>query len=122
MSSNDDWFAKRLGQQTQQGRTDITPPMPPSQQPMPMMPQTQPTIPQLPSSTQMQLCPDCNSNNYLAGANSPARCFDCGYPISQQGSKYGALSTARVEGGVGESLGNAKGNNYNPQGIIGRIQ
>jgi ribosomal protein L37E len=125
MASNEDWFAKKLGQQNvpQQGRPNPTPAMPPSQQPLPPMPQFQQTAPPAPpSSFAVATCPDCGSGNYAGSNNNQARCFDCGYPVSQSGSKYGGLSTARIEGGIGEAMGNNKSNNYNPQGIIGRIQ
>lgn len=129
MSTSADWFARKLqGAQpaTQQGRADVAPPMPPSQQPLQPMPQQfqQSEDPSrlAQSASQTQTCPDCNSGNYFAVANAQARCYDCGYPIQQQGSKYGSLSTARVEGTTANALGNNTTNNYNPQGIIGRIQ
>ena len=128
MSSNADWFAKKLGQQAvpQQGRPNPTPPMPPSQVPMAPMPQQfqQVNDPSrlAQSASQTQSCPDCGSGNYFAFQNTQARCYDCGYPISQSGSKYGSLSTARVEGGTSMAQGNNTTNNYNPQTIIGRIE
>ena len=129
MSSSADWFARKLqGAQpaVQQGRPETAPPMPSSQQPMAEMPQQfqQSNDPArlAQSASQTQSCPDCGSGNYFAVANAMARCYDCGYPIQQQGSKYGSLSTARVEGGTADALGNNTSNNYNPQGIIGRIQ
>ena len=129
MTNNADWFAKKLGTQTgpQQGRVDVTPPMPLSQQPMVPMPQqfqqSQDPARLAQSASQTQTCPDCASANYMSPSPTIAlRCYDCGYPIQQQGSKYGSLSTARVEGGVTGALGNSTENNYNPQGIIGRIQ
>jgi hypothetical protein len=53
--------------------------------------------------------------------NATARCFDCGYPLEQSGSKYGQLAGAKVEGNAGQARGNDATNNWNPQGIIGRI-
>jgi hypothetical protein len=53
--------------------------------------------------------------------NAAPRCFDCGYPLEQQGSRYGALAGAQVEGTTKQALGNNTTNNYNPQGIIGTI-
>ena len=129
MSSNADWFAKKLGQQPapQQGRPNPTPPMPPSQVPLAPMPQQFQQI-QDParlaqSASQVQSCPDCGSGNYMSpSATIALRCYDCGYPISQSGSKYGSLSTARVDGGTSMAQGNNTTNNYNPQTIIGRIE
>ena len=49
------------------------------------------------------------------------RCYDCGYPITQSGSSYGSLAGAHVEGSAKSARGNDTTNNFNPQGIIGRI-
>lgn len=129
MTSNADWFAKKLAQQNPapQGRVDVSPSMPPSQQPLAPMPQQfqQSTDPaaKASSSRMTETCPDCNSANYMSpNEQIGKRCYDCGYPVQQQGSKYGALSTARVEGATSGALGNNPTNNWNPQGIIGRIQ
>ena len=53
--------------------------------------------------------------------NVGLRCYDCGYPIQQSGSKFGALTGAKVEGNTKSSIGNDIQSNWNPQGIIGRI-
>lgn len=119
-----DWWAKRLGgnPQVSQGRPDPTPQMPPSQQPMSPMPQfqTQPTRAQ--SASQTATCPNCGSSNYMAIQNSAPRCFDCGYPVEQSGSRHGSLAGANVQGEVQAANGNNATNNWNPQGIIGRIE
>ena len=74
------------------------------------------------SAKQIQTCPDCGSTNYMSVANAAPRCYDCGYPLSQSGSKFGSLTGAKIEGNVRQSLGNDTQNNYNPQNIIGRIE
>jgi ribosomal protein L37E len=124
--SNSDWWTKQLGTQSkpiQQRPVDI--PLPPSQQPMtrfePPVPQ-QPAVTKAQSAKQIQTCPECGSNNYMSVANAASRCYDCGYPLSQSGSKFGSLTGAKVEGSVKQSLGNDTQNNYNPQSIIGRIE
>lgn len=122
MASNADWFARRL--QGVQPSQPLPPLVAPSQTPMTPMPTAQPA--QDParlaqSASLTDRCPDCGSTNYFAVQNAQARCYDCGYPISQSGSKYGSLSTARVEGGVSNAQGNNTASNWNPQGIIGRI-
>lgn len=124
--NNADWWAKKLGNnpQPQVSRPDPTPQMPPSQQPMAPMPSFQPNQPttrQLPSSSQTSSCPDCGSSNYMAIQNAAPRCFDCGYPLEQSGSRFGNLAGAHVEGAAKQSLGNDGTSNWNPQGIIGRI-
>jgi hypothetical protein len=128
VTTNADWFAKKLAQQNPipQGRPDVAPPMPQSQQPLPGIPQfQQPVDPgaKAPSSRSYETCPDCGSGNYMSPNDQIGkRCYECGYPVSQSGSKFGGLSTARVEGEVTQAIGNNTANNWNPQGIIGRIQ
>lgn len=127
--SNADWWAKKLNnqqpQQQQVGRPDPTPAMPPSQQPMVAMPTFQqaqnPSTERAASARQTASCPECGSANYMAVQNAAARCYDCGYPISQSGSRYGTLTGAHVEGAAKQSIGNDATSNWNPQGIIGRI-
>lgn len=122
--SNADWWARQLGGQAPAptGRPDPTPPMPASQQPMTRFdpPQPQSNL-RIGSAQQTQSCPECSSGNYMAVQNTAPRCYDCGYPISQSGSRYGALTGAKVEGNTKTSIGNDSTSNWNPQGIIGRI-
>jgi ribosomal protein S27AE len=124
--STANWWAKQLGTQPQiiQPRTENVP-MPPSQQPMtpyiPPQPEINTTTTKAQSASQTRMCPDCGSNNYMAVSNAAPRCYDCGYPLSQSGSKFGSLTGAKVEGNIKSSLGNETQNNYNPQQIIGRI-
>lgn len=128
--NNADWWANKLaqtsGQTPQVGRPDPAPAMPPSQQPMQAMPTFQPntqgTRP-LPSSSQNNSCPDCGSSNYLSPNPQTIafRCYDCGYPIQQSGSRFGGLAGAVVEGAAKQAIGNDSTSNWNPQGIIGRI-
>lgn len=123
--NNADWWARKLNQQSPapQGRPTDNVPMPPSQQPMAPLPtfqQQQPTE-KAQSAKQTMACPDCGSGNYMSVANAAPRCFDCGYPLEQRGSRYGSLAGAHVEGAPKASLGNDATSNWNPQGIIGRI-
>ena len=124
--NNADWWAQRLAQQQPQapvGRPANMPPMPPSQQPMQAMPSFQPAAPseRAASARQTATCPECGSANYMAVQNAAPRCYDCGYPISQSGSRYGSLTGAHVEGSAKQAAGNNVQSNWNPQGIIGRI-
>ena len=122
--SNADWWAKQLG--TQPAQTVARPadnPMPPSQQPMTQYSQPQPQAPasRAQSASQTASCPECGGTNYMAVQNAAPRCYDCGYPITQAGSRYGSLTGAKVEGSVKQSAGNDTQSNWNPKGIIGRI-
>lgn len=116
--NNADWWAKRLGQQPQipQGRPDPAPQMPPSQQPMAQMPvfqQQQTTKAQ--SATQFATCPDCGSGNYMAPTPQiQPRCYDCGYPVQQSGSRFGGLAGAHVEGSAKPATGNSGTSGFNP--------
>lgn len=129
--SNADWWAKQLGAQPQQ-QAPIAPiaplrnnPMPPSQQPMtqfqPVQPQ-QPPASKARSASQTATCPECNGTNYMTVNNAAPRCYDCGYPITQSGSRYGSLTGAKVEGSTKGAIGNDIQSNWNPQGIIGRVE
>jgi ribosomal protein L37E len=123
--TNSDWWAKKLGNpqpsQPVQARSNNLP-MPPSQQPMtPYIPQQPQSSERAQSAKQTETCPECGSVNYMAVANAAPRCYDCGYPISQSGSRYGSLTGAHVEGSARQSIGNDPTSNWNPQGIIGRI-
>lgn len=122
--SNADWWAKQLGAQPQQAAPRTADmPMPPSQQAMTpfVSPQPQPTS-KAQSAKQVQTCPDCGSANYMSPAqNIGLRCYDCGYPIQQSGSRFGSLTGATVEGNAKAAKGNDGTSNWNPQGIIGRI-
>lgn len=131
--NNADWWANKLAQtngQPQVGRPDNTIPMPPSQQPlapMPQFPAAQPTTRPVPSASQNYSCPDCGSGNYLSPNPQTIafRCYDCGYPISQSGSRFGGLAGAHVEGAARQALGNDSTNNWNPitsaDQAVGRI-
>jgi hypothetical protein len=123
--TNSDWWAKKLNQPQAQPRRDVSPPMPPSQQPMTRYAPPQPQAPspsRAQSAAQTSSCPECNSSNYMAVSGVAPRCYDCGYPISQSGSKYGNLQGAKVEGSAKSARGNDTQSNWNPQGIIGRIE
>jgi hypothetical protein len=117
--TNADWWAKQLGTQApapQPRPTNI--PMPPSQQPMtqyaPPQPQ-QPPATKAQSANQTQSCPECGGNNYMSPSREIApRCYDCGYPVGQSGSRYGALTGARVEGSAKSALGNDGQSGWNP--------
>lgn len=122
--SNANWWANKLGQQPAQQPRPANIPMPPSQQPMTSYTppqQVQPPLSRAQSANQTQMCPDCGSNNYMSVANAAPRCYDCGYPLQQSGSRYGALTGAKVEGAAKGARGNDVTNNFNPQQIIGRI-
>ena len=117
--SNADWWAKQLGTQPQvqpQTRPANNVPMPASQQPMTPYVAPQPTEPsiRIGSAAQTQTCPECGSGNYMAVANAAPRCYDCGYPIGQSGSRYGALTGAKVEGNAKSALGNSSTSGFNP--------
>jgi hypothetical protein len=125
--NNADWWAKKLQQQQPTAPAARTQSFPqaPSQTPMAKfeqpIPQANPAERAM-SAKQTEKCPECYSNNYMAVSNASARCYDCGYPIQQSGSRYGALTGAHVEGNAKSARGNDATNNYNPQNIIGRIE
>jgi ribosomal protein S27E len=111
--NSSDWWAEKLGTTPTPnvGRPDPTPPMPQSHLPMTQMPVFQPQT-QAPSKAesarQTAFCPDCGSSNYFSATpQTQLRCYDCGYPVQQSGSHYGALSLANVDGTVKAANGNS---------------
>lgn len=129
--NNADWWAKKLGnnpQPTPPRQVEL--PLPPSQQPMQVMPQFQSTATPATAASQAQsamaagVCPECRSTDYFgdpANPNTAKRCYSCGYPVQQSGSRYGALTGAHVEGAATAAIGNDTSGTYNPQQIIGRV-
>jgi hypothetical protein len=66
-------------------------------------------------------CPGCFSGNYFAPMGTQLkRCYDCGYPIQQSGSGGGMPSDSSAP--ATPAIQVHKGNNFNPQQIIGRIE
>lgn len=68
-----------------------------------------------------QSCPSCSSSNYLAHPDQPtvrARCYDCGYPVSQSGS--GLRLRMEASGPVQEARQTAasKTSDFNPQNVF----
>ena len=117
--SNADWWAKQLGTQAPVAQPrPANNPMPPSQQPMTPYQAPQPqqvAVTKAQSANQTQLCPECGGNNYMTPSQTIApRCYDCGYPVGQSGSRYGALTGARVEGNAKAALGNEVQSGWNP--------
>ena len=121
--NNANWWAQKLAQQSgqaapvPQGRPANMPPMPPSQQPMQVMPpfQAQPQT-KAQSANQSASCPDCGSGNYFSATpQTQQRCYDCGYPVQQSGSRFGGLAGANVEGAAKQAAGNQSGS-WNPSG------
>ena len=121
--SNANWWANKLGQQPAQQPRPANIPMPPSQQPMTPYtpPAVNPNVSKAQSALQNQSCPNCNSSNYMSVSGAKLRCYDCGYPLEQSGSRYGSLTGAKVEGATKSARGNDATNNFNPQQIVGRI-
>ncbi len=121
-----DWWSKKLGTPQVPQPRPVNNPMPPSQQPMTPYTPPQPIqeTPKAQSANQQALCPNCGSTNFMSVSSAAPRCFDCGYPQEQSGSKYGQLQGAKVEGSAKPAFGSSNNptSNWNPQGIIGRIE
>lgn len=138
MSNNADWFARKMANRTPQQPSLQQPPyVPPLSANTPLQTSQQfamqqPGMPQLPmipsqpqskaqSAQQTASCPSCGSANYMSVQNAAARCFDCGYPTEQSGSRYGALTGAKVDSAAAKpAVGNSSGG-YHPDQIIGKV-
>lgn len=73
------------------------------------------------AAKQADPCPNCYSGNYFAPMGSQRkRCYDCGYPILQQGS--GAGMPGGSAGGPSTPAKQAsQGGGFNPNIIVDRI-
>jgi hypothetical protein len=116
MSSN--WWAQKLNSGPN-STPPTTPPRPVVQMPeQPVQQQEERRMP--PSAVQDTRCPGCGGSNYGGTAETRPRCYDCGYPITQSGS--GVRGVSQPTGGpVQPAKQVSTANNFNPQGIIGRI-
>lgn len=103
MSSN--WWASKLG-----ANTPSTPAYTPPTPPVAYTPQ-QPTVN---TPAQSPRCPGCGSGNYVGTAETRSRCYDCGYPIVQQGS--GVIAS----GGPSRPAKQAQGTGFNPSTFINK--
>jgi hypothetical protein len=122
MSSNADWWSRRMaGQKPQQ---QSTPPLPPTPIAAPAVQQNyyqqQPQQPQQPQAP-VSGCPHCGSSNWHRATQTTApRCFDCGH---MEGHDLGlsAMSAVRGEGGAPKRTTQVDSGGYNPSEIVGRI-
>lgn len=126
MASN--WWADKLNGPSQPtSNTPATSPTPgvvyrPSQGNAPVTydPSTDQTVTKAISARQSESCPNCFSGNYFAPQGTQkARCYDCGYPLLQQGSGAGIPSSGG--GAATPAKQPAKGNGFNPTVIVDRI-
>lgn len=126
--SNSNWWANKLG--TPQPQTSL-PPAQPQSRPDAFVQGNQevynaatPPVVAQPVET----CPGCGSGNYtkvgsVATANgsvSTYQCYDCGYPVVQQGS--GVSGVASSSNGPARPARQVEGGGWNPNVIVDRIQ
>ena len=128
MASN--WWAEKLGgAPASQSTPAVSPPTPNIYRATPGAPNTpvnyDPNQDQLVTRAQSARvagrCPGCNSGNYMAPVGTQRyRCYDCGYPIVQQGS--GLAGSGTGNGGAAtpaKQVGQSGG--FNPTTIVDRI-
>lgn len=116
------WWANKLGNQPPQQAQNYLPPVAP-QAPVQQQPPGQPAQ-RLPSSAQSyDRCPNCASGNYGKMPGFPeakARCYDCGYPLTQSGTGMPGMHIPSNGNTVAATQINTA-NNFNPNVIIDRI-
>ena len=119
------WWANKLGttpQQPSQYPSQVAPyQAPPQQVPQPVQPQQGQRLPQ--SAASYDRCPHCASGNYGKMPGVPeakARCYDCGYPITQSGTGMPGMHIPSNGNTVAATQINTA-NNFNPTTIIDRI-
>jgi hypothetical protein len=128
MSSN--WWANKLGGTPNSTSTPaVSPPQGNVYRATPGAPNTQvsydPNQDQLVTKAQsarsFDRCPGCNSGNYMSTPNGGRmRCYDCGYPIIQQGS--GLSGSGSSSGPVTASKQVGQNGGFNPTTIVGRLE
>jgi len=66
-------------------------------------------------------CPACYSGNYMSSpGGGRMRCYDCGYPIVQQGSGLSGTGTGSGPVVASKQVGQSGG--FNPTTIVGRLE
>lgn len=129
MTSNN-WWADKLGTPrqpqamppTQMPQQPVYQPQQPTYQPQPPVQQGAPRLPQ--SAVNAQWCPGCGSGNYGSSPLAPesrARCYDCGYPITQSGSGAAGVNQGQASGPT-QAAKQVPTGGWNPTTIIGKIE
>jgi hypothetical protein len=128
MSSN--WWANKLGVTPNSTPTPATaPPTGNVYRATPGAPNTQvnydPNQDQLVTKAQSarnaDRCPACYSGNYMSTPQGGRmRCYDCGYPIVQQGSGLSGTGTGNGPVVASKQVGQSGG--FNPTTIVGRLE
>ena len=128
MSSN--WWANKLGGAPSSTPTPATsPPQGNVYRATPGAPNTQVSydhnqdqlVTKAQSARSSDRCPACYSGNYMSSpGGGRMRCYDCGYPIVQQGS--GLSGTGTGNGPVVASKQVGQNGGFNPTTIGGRLE
>lgn len=128
--SNSNWWANKLANQNprqpgvQSSPTPQVPYTPPQQQPNVQVnydANTDQMVTRAQSAKRDDRCPECNSGNYFAPQGTQRmRCYDCGYPILQQGSG-GGMPGGGSGGPATPAKQPARGTGFNPNVIVDRI-
>jgi ribosomal protein S27AE len=130
MMSNSNWWANKLGGTPSSTPTPATTPPPGNvyratpgapNTPVSYDPNQDQLVTKAQSARAADRCPACNSGNYMsAPSGGRMRCYDCGYPIVQQGS--GLAGTGTGSGPVVASKQPNQGGGFNPTTIVGRLE
>ena len=128
--TKNDWWSKKLGGQGGAPKSPMPPTGPapqvpyiaPPQQPNVQVnydPDTDQVTRRAQSSKLTDHCPECNSGNYFAPRGTQRmRCYDCGYPIQQQGSGLSGSADGKP---VQRAKQVGQGDGFNPNLIVDRI-
>lgn len=130
--SNSNWWANKLGTTPQQpgvptpattpppGNTYVAQPGMPNT-PVSYDPNRDQLVSKATSSRLTDKCPNCYSGNYFAPMGTQKmRCYDCGYPVLQQGSGAG-LPSGQGGGTATPAKQVGQGGGFRPNVIVDRI-
>jgi ribosomal protein S27AE len=129
--TNNDWWANKLGGgKPNASPTPATGPTPGQVYvPQPQQPnvqvtydaETDQTFSKARTTRMNDRCPECNSGNYFAPTGTQRmRCYDCGYPVMQQGSGSG-MPGGSSAGPTQAARQVGQGGGFNPNVIVDRI-
>lgn len=128
--SNADWYARKMG--SPNPNPSAPPSSPPTRIPYVSQQRQAPNVPvtynpsedqlvtRAQSARESEMCPGCMSGNYFAPLGTQRkRCYDCGYPIVQQGSGLASSGTGNGPVQAAKQVGQEGG--FNPTTIVDRI-
>ena len=120
------WWQQHLGRPVERSPRPLDPALrPPNYVKPPEIPIPQPIAqrPGPPSSRNPSYCPECGGSNYMAAPGSNYhRCYDCGFPVQQSGSRVGGLYRQSEGPTPTRKATQVESGGFNPGVIVGKVE